>query len=383
MHCVKPTGRVGRDPTYLGMIIVLFSTLWVSAGALAQPVEMTSACDDRACLVIEYDDELSEETKRLMEILTLRLCKKGVRVVLQSPSDSERGQLPKDSPTNNPCANAREDTLGTLWWVTHLRAISPSKILVAVDHLGADSDDDLIKEVQRTEDTDATVWTLVLIIEGAVSPYLESSSELEPVGVGLAIIEPPQVGGVKKSSESKSVRYPDIRCVSLLLAMYYAGATSDTVDNILFGPSLGIQGLLGPRFVAMFNVSWVGTARFDYNNGDIKGGVSYVPIELLFGYVFLQNKHVDLSFLSGFSIGFSIIQTSSSSLQVQRTDLYFDPWVKTRLDATIFAYGPLAIYVNLGVVFPIIKDVLKNGEVEVYRQDWIMPEMGIGLQLWI
>jgi hypothetical protein len=133
----------------------------------------------------------------------------------------------------------------------------------------------------------------------------------------------------------------------------------------------------------LFNVSWVGTAQFNYNNGVINGAVSYVPIELLFGYVLLQNKHIDLTFFSGFSIGFSIIQTSSSTLQLQRTDLYFDPWVKTRVDATIFAYGPLAIYVNLGVVFPIIKDVLKNSDVEVYHQDWIMPEMGLGLQLWI
>jgi hypothetical protein len=168
-----------------------------------------------------------------------------------------------------------------------------------------------------------------------------------------------------------------------MLSMYYAGATSDTVDNVLFGPSLGVQGQLGSRFAASFNVSWVGKANFDYHNGVIRGAVSYVPIELLLGYVIIQNKYVDLSIFSGFSIGFSIIQTSSSSLQLQRTDLYFDPWVKMRLDATIFAYGPLAIYMNLGVVFPIIKDVLENSDVEMYRQDWIMPEMGIGLQLWI
>ncbi len=371
------------DLYYCGAIAVFLAMLWLPTVALAESEEPKSPCGNGACLAIEFDEDLAVEVRRLVEILELRLCKRGVRVMARSPADSEGDIQPPQGPTSNPCGDANEGELGGSWWVTHLRSIPSGKILVAVDHLGADSDDDLIKEVQRAEDRAATAWTLALIIEEAISPYLESGSELAPVGAGLAIIEPPQVGGVKKSEESKSVKYPTFRCVSLVLAMHYAGATTDTVDNVLFGPSLGVQGLFGARFATLFNVSWVGTAKFDHNNRAIKGAVSYVPIDLLFGYVILRNKYVDLTVFSGFSIGFSIIQTSSQELQLQRTDLYFDPWVKARLDATIFAYGPLAIYINLGVVFPIIKDVLKNADVEVYHQDWIMPEMGIGLQLWM
>ena len=375
--------KLRSDLHSCGAIAFFLVIVWFPTAVLAESKEPMSPCGNHACLAIEFDEDLALEVQRLVEILELRLCKKGVRVIVKSPAHSGRDNPSSPNPTSNPCGEAKDDKLGSLWWVTHLRSISPNKILVAVDHLGADSDDDLIKEVQRAEDRNATVWTLALIIEEAISPYLESGSELVPVGVGLAIIEPPQVAGIKKSDASKNVKYPTFRCVSLVLAMYYAGATSDSVDNVLFGPSIGVQGLLGPRFAALFNVSWVGTAKFDHSNGMIKGAVSYVPIELLFGYVILRNKIVDLSVFSGFSIGFSIIQTSSQDLQLQRTDLYFDPWVKARLDATIFAYGPLAIYINLGVVFPIIKDVLKNDDVEVYHQDWIMPEMGIGLQLWM
>jgi hypothetical protein len=353
----------------------------------AEPQMERSECKWGACLFIKYDTDLADEANALVETLRLRLCKRNVQVIVEPsvPQDLTSDDESVEQ-TSNECPQLKENRSRSrnLWWVAHLRASSPEYVLVAVDHLGSRSNDDLIREVPKGPEPTATAWTIALIIEEAVAPYLDADQEQAPLGAGLAIIEPPAVGGTRKAVIRRRTQYPEMRCVSIGLASVYLGTGSDSVNDFLLGPTVGIQALLGPKFATSLNAGWVGTGNFDYESDDgvgIKGVVSYVPFELLFGYVPLSHHIVDLTIFGGISTGFSVFKITSSSKQ--ETYFYFDPWILVRAEVTLHIYGPLAMYVNGGVDLPIRRDVFTNYGEEVFRQDLVIPSFGLGLQLWI
>jgi hypothetical protein len=384
------TNGLAAGSHFVWRTLVSMSLLMIAAAANAStlPAWTAGACETSPCLRLEYDPELAREAALLGETLRLRLCKHGVNVFMDAAGADTGGDSPPAAePANtNPgkVCNAPDRPPGKpLWWVVGLKPVLTNRILVAVDHLGQQSEDDRLRDVARSEAVVETVWTLSLVIEEAVLPYLNTDRDLPPVGVGLAVSEPREVGGVKKSEQSAETPLPKLRSVGAGLGLYYAGTITDTVDDLLLGPLINIEGLLAPRVIVSFSIGWVGNARFNHAATQVKGSISYVPVNILFGYVMFANKYADISVLGGVSTGFSIIKTSSPVSDSRRTDFYFDPWLEAGFNAAIFAYGPLAIYLRVGVAFPIIRDVLENGGTEVYRQDWIMPFGGVGVQLWL
>jgi hypothetical protein len=153
------------------------------------------------------------------------------------------------------------------------------------------------------------------------------------------------------------------------------------MGDFLFGPRIGLEGLLGPRLVGSISLGWVGTGNFDTRTAGVKGSVSEVPLELDFGFLALSLKPIEIVIKSGVSAGFSIYQTTSSTTGSRRTDTFFDPIVEVQLEFTVVIYGPVAGCINGGVGFPIVRDILENNGTEVYRQDWIVPLVGVGLKL--
>ncbi|MCP4676522.1 MAG: hypothetical protein GY854_13610 [Deltaproteobacteria bacterium] len=358
-------------------------------------------CPEGFCLFVEHDADLAKEAQSLVETLRLRLCKRGVRVQLRSdeppveennPAVEESDSLEEESDPDKveniegDCPELSQSTSDEPgdWWVAHLRALSSEFILVAVDHLGGDSDEDLIREVPRGPDAGATAWTIALMIEDALTPYLDTRRELTPLGAGLAIIEPPAVGGMKKPHTRKKTSYPELRCLSIGLNVLYLGAVNDKVSDFLVGPRVGVQGLLGPRFIVSFSAGWIGKGSFENKSAGVsEGSISYVPLELLFGFALLSRPRVDIALFSGISTGFSTYKTSSSISNRQQLDVLFDPQIIANLEIIIHIYGPLSMYVNGGAAFPVTHDVLEINGNKVYRQDWVLPLMGVGVQLWI
>jgi hypothetical protein len=370
---------------YCGFMCWILATTAVAQDeATAPDIEpQVDTCNDGICLYVKPDETLGAEAQSLVEALSLRLCKRGVNVYLGSVLDPGNGEKTLQPPATGPCKNKNSEQIGRLWWTVHLKLLNDSHILVAVDHLGRASDEDLIREVPRGPQPSATAWTLALMIEEMVLPYLEPTRESAALGAGLSIIEPPEVGGVKKTKTQTETRYPTLRYIGMGLALQYLGTVNNDMNAFLVGPFASIQGLLGKRIVGSLSAGWVGTGAYENLELGIKGKASHIPIDLLFGVVMVSSKRFSLSALLGISTGFSIFQTTSRFSERQRTDVYFDPSVKVGLEATLQVYKPLAIYINGGVSFPIRIDVLQSQGQEVYRQDWIIPVMGIGLQLWI
>ncbi len=351
--------------------------------ASAQPDLTGDQCTKGACIIIQHDNQLAEEALKLKETLSLRLCNLGVQVLMETPPEASMQEEVGAVPTNAECTDNLDHKIDRVWWTIHLRQITSEYVFIAVDHLGPESDEDLVREVLKGPDAGATAWTIALMIESTVVPYLESNKDLAPVGAGLAIIEPLAVGGIKKPEPHSLEAYPKLRCLGLGVTMYYVGAVNDANSDFLVGPRIIVQGLLGPRFVAYFSAGWVGTGNFDSQTGEVKGKMTHVPIDLSFGFNIFSRHFVSMTLFSGISAGFSVFQTTSTSSNKQRVDMYFDPWVQHHLEITVHVYGPLAVYFSGGAAFPIVRDVLKNDNIEVYRQDWVMPQVDIGLQLWI
>jgi hypothetical protein len=345
-------------------------------------------CEEGRCVFVDGDDDLLDEQRSLVETLGLRLCRHGVRVEWVGNTAPKKAVEKKNlrgdrDEAEDGCAEAEPspEDVPTVWWIIHLKRLSDDQMLVAVDHLGSQSDEDLIREVPRGPDASATAWTVALLIENALMPYLEAREDLKPLGAGLAIIEPQVVGGVKKSDEAEKTLYPQLRSLGLGLAIHYLGAASNGKGDFLFGPRIGVEGFLGPRFVGSISAGWVGTGSFDDRTAAAKGTVSQVPLELLFGFLAVRHPQVGLVINGGVSVGFSIYRTSSSIIDSRRSDTFFDPVVEVQLELTVVIYGPIAGFVYGGLGFPIVRDILENNGDPVYRQDWIVPLVGIGLKL--
>jgi hypothetical protein len=221
---------------------------------------------------------------------------------------------------------------------------------------------------------DATAWTLALMIEETLQPYVEQSSEQAPLGAGLAIIEPPAVGGTKKNGESDEETRPKLRFVSLALAVYRLGQA----DDFIAGPRAALEGAFAKHLVASIGLGWVGWAEFSAHG--IGGSTSLIPLDVMFGFVFLPGQVVELTASAGFSVGFSIFRASHENSHIN--EILFDPLGQVALRAVFHVYGPWALYVDGGAAFVFIRDVLRDARATIYRQDWVMPFFDVGLQFW-
>jgi hypothetical protein len=127
----------------------------------------------------------------------------------------------------------------------------------------------------------------------------------------------------------------------------------------------------------------MGSGRFEDDLTRTKGTVSYIPINILFGFLLLNKNILNLSIFAGISTGFAFYQSQSAGAESQRTNVFFDPHLQGGLDFSFEFFGPLSFYINSFFTFPVRIDVLQNNGHTVYKQDWIIPVVGCGLRLQI
>jgi len=338
------------------------------AGAEEGRGGVDTSSEGRAGLVVRFDPSLEEEAVAVGEALRLRLGRHGVDVRLDR---SDGGPAPEVEDADRPAPSHP----GARLWAVHLRRISGDHILVAVDRLDSESEDDVVLEVRRGKDIEATSWTLSLAIEEAVLPYIDDASGDIPVGAGLAIIEPPEVGGGKSDAGPEDSGGARTRFVGLALTVLWVGATDDFVP----GPRVVVEGLFAERLVASLSIAWAGWARF--SAAGVDGSVCYLPIDAMLGFLALSHSVVDISILGGLSAGFAIYQTSMGD--DRRTDALFDPWVQARIRLSFHVHGPVGIYLEGGCGLALTRDELRNAGAEVYRQDWVLPAFDVGAQIWL
>ena len=324
-------------------------------------------------LAVEYDSGLIKEAESLARNLNRRLKSRDVRIVLKPPAE-EKARVEGDE------TGEKSDESGNADWVVHLIALPDDRILVALDSMGDEGEYDLVREVKRSDDPDETAWTVALVVEEALVPYLRGRKSEQPLGAGLAIIEPPEVGGRKKGPKKVDERFPRLRSFGIGLAGYWLGA----MDKIVAGPRFSVDGLLAPRVVAGFGVAWTGTGRQgkEINGSFYEIDVSHLPLDVLFGFAVLQSRVVDLSVFAGVSAGFTIYQSALKG-GASRTDLLFAPWAQARAEAAIHVYGPLSLCVGAGAAMAMVKDVLRNSGHEVYSQSRLLPLFSISAQIWL
>ncbi|MDD5307205.1 MAG: hypothetical protein PHU25_07780 [Deltaproteobacteria bacterium] len=343
--------------------VALAAVLTVPAAAGAQEQDPGAAgCGGKRCLIVESEPALGDEAERVVDTLGLRLARYGLFVMKSAPGEIR----PPDA------AGKEAQAADRLLWIVHLRVLSPELALVAVDNTVGRENDDLVREVRRERDPAGTAWTMALMIEEAILPYLEPADPGATLGAGLSIIEPSVVGGVKKEKEKDRSSYPVLRCVGLSLAVFRLLST----EEFVLGPRLELEGTLHSRVIAAVNASWAGWGTFDRDG--IDGSVSYLPLGVTIGVLALASKWVDLAVTAGASVGFSIYRTSGFGQD--RTDVLFNPQVIGKAVAVLHVYGPWAVAVDGGVAVVLDRDVLRNRGKTVYRQDRVLPFADIGIQ---
>lgn len=352
-----PGGRRGAALAVLALALAAPAVGW-SADAEAR------ACPSGRCLVVEHEPALAREAAAVVEALSLRLSAYDIAVF----RGGERGE-------REPGASADAADEGRLLWVVHLRSVSADYVLVAVDNLGSGGQDDVVREIRRGKDSDATAWTMALMIEETVLPYLDGSASDTPLGAGLAIIEPPEVGGSPAGKRPAERPYPRLRFLELGLSACAFPVSTDVVA----GPRFKIEGAIAARVTAALAVGWAGWG--DFSSGGVAGTNSVVPLDVEVGYVFLPERIVELSGAAGFSVGFSVYRTERDD--ERRTDAVFDPWFQLSLRAIFRAFDPWAVFVDGGASFVLLRDELLDSRERVYLQDWVVPRLAIGFQLWL
>ncbi len=349
-------------------------------------------CEGRKCLAVEYEQALAGEAAVLIDALSIRLAKYGVQVVIGALSEEEEGSAPAENEapstteSEKPVVDGGQPSYETLsapgggddgrrMWIVHLRRISGEVILVAVDNMETLGADDVVKEVRRGETPESTAWTMAIMIEEAMVPYLEHESDQAALGAGLAIIEPAVVGGIKKELPQKEIEYPFLRSIGLSLTVY--GITA--AENFVFGPRFGVEGLFAERLLASISIAWAGWA--DFVGHGVNGSMSMLPLDVIFGFILLPNKVVEISVHAGFAVGFAIYKTADENRD--RTDLLFEPCGQANLRAVFHVLGPWTVFVDGGLVVPFVKDVLENQGEVVFEQEWGFPVFNVGMQLWL
>ncbi|MCK9461094.1 MAG: hypothetical protein M0R80_15785 [Proteobacteria bacterium] len=357
--------RSGRGPTKkLVVMLVCGAALLSPAVATASPdagAGPESRCPGKACIVIEYEEPVAREAARLADTLRIRLSSFGVRVVAEQVG--ERTTAP--SPGN-----------AELFWVVHLRRLSSELLLVAIDSLGGAGAEDVVREVARGETDESTIWTISLMVEEAVLPYFEKEEDWPAVGAGLAIIEPPAVGGVAKPEAPLEQVFPKLHLLGLGVVVVGLVATGD----FAVGPVLTVEGRFAPRFLAAFSIGWSGFA--EYSEGIVSGRAQYIPMQIRLGYGMYVSRAVELSAWTGLSMGFAVYGSEADNGGGSpRTDVLFEPGVLAALRLSFTVYGPFACYLRGGATIFFVRDVLENRGTTIYEAGWVAPDVEVGVQL--
>jgi hypothetical protein len=352
-----------RSPAKAKTIAALFACLTATAAARTAPAEEVGGpprgCSRERCLALEYEEVLEGEAATLADALSIRLARSGLGVVM-----GQGGSGAEDS----------GDRSGGFDWVVHLRQISPDLVLLAVDNLDTEGED-VVKEVQRGETLESTAWTMAIMVEEAIYPYLGSERDEAALGAGLSIIEPAVVGGVKRQVVAHGEEYPQVRSIGLALTVY--GITESA--SFVAGPRLSVEGLFARRVIASISLAWAGWA--DFVGHGVNGSMSLMPLDVMIDFLLLPDRLVELSVSAGLAVGFAIYKTTDG--ERDRTDLLFEPCGQARLRAIFHIVGPWTIYVDGGLAVPFVKDVLKNNGEVVYEQAWGFPVFNIGVQVWL
>jgi len=363
------TGRVLRRSTVAVAILIAGVTATaLPAAADSRAARLRAECGESICLILQHESSLGAEAIALAEALGIRLARHDVKVVLGA--DEAAAEPAPPGAESAPPASEQG-----LLWIVHLRQLSQGLVLLAVDNLGAASDDDVVRELPRGETSSATAWTMALMIEEIVLPYLEDTGDQQTLGAGLAIIEPPVVGGTKKLEPVAREVYPAVRFLGLGLGVYRIGAS----DDFIAGPRLLLEGAFAKRLVASIGAGWAGWAEF--TKGEVDGSSSLMPLDVMLGCLILPGNIVELSVHAGFSVGFSLYRTTRDD--EHRVDALFDPWGQAALRAIFHIYGPWALYVDGGAAFVFVRDSLQNNGAEIYKQDWVLPYFTLGFQFWL
>lgn len=348
--------RHRRRPTGGALVPAL---LLFAAAAAADP----GSCPGSPCILVEHDPALAEEAGLVVEILARRLIGQSVAVVPDGEGRHRRGD---PSPGADPRQPVEQ-------WIVHLRLLPSDYLLVTVSSPPPTVRESAVREIRRGADATQTARTVALVVEETVRPYLVDDAAPAPLGAGLAIIEPPEVGGVKAARDEPEPAFPRLRCLELGLAGFHLAA----VDALVAGPRLRVEGLAAPRLTVSASLGWAGTAS--YSAAGITGTTSAVPIETLLGAIFLPGRVVELSAFGGFSVGFAVYRTAGAG--EQRTDILFDPWFTLGLRAVLRIQGPWAVAVDGGAALVLVRDELRSGGRVVYLQDWVLPRLGLAVQL--
>ncbi|HUT77657.1 MAG TPA: hypothetical protein VM285_08225 [Polyangia bacterium] len=343
--------------------------LTVLLGAAALPVPAAAApepCTGDRCLVVEHEPALAAEAVLVVEALSRKFADHQVRVVADGEGRYRRFE-------EQPAVAGANGTVPRTLWIAHLRAIPPDWLLLTVAGPDPAGHDGAVRELRRSADPAETSRTIVLIIEEVVLAHLTGDADQAPLGAGLAIIEPPEVAGVKVSRQPADRPFPHLRAIELGLAGCYLAAA----DGLIAGPRLRLEGAAARNVAVSIAAGWAGTARF--SGAGVTGTASAVPIEAQVNVLFLPGRIVELSAGGGFSMGFAVYRTSGD--EEQRTDILFDPWFVLGLRAVLRIHGPWAVAVDGGGALVLMRDDLVNSGRAVYLQDWILPRLGLAVQL--
>jgi len=354
-----------RQPLLLRVSGFGFFLLLAGPAASASPAEDQGACDGSGCLVVDYDAALETEVDLVVEALGRKLAAHGVRVIKEEGNRRLRAADPPEG-----AAPAKRTP-----WVASLREISPHWLMLTVTSPDPSVRESVVRDFRRGESPAETARTVTLVIDEAVLPYLAKDAAREPLGAGLAIIEPPEVGGIKASREPEKQAFPRLRYIEIGLGGCYLPAA----DDIIAGPRLRIEGAAAARTTVAAGVGWAGSATFGAEG--VTGTTSSVPIEATIGLLLLPGTAAELSLSGGFSMGFTIYRTADGN--DHRTDILFDPWLILGLRAILRIHGPWSVAVDGGAALVLIRDELVGRGGTVFLQDWILPRLGLALQLWL
>lgn len=364
-----------------------FALLTVAPGEdpAAQPVWAEKICSCAGCLVVKNDQSLKdsgleEEVKSLVDTLAIRLGKRGIMVMAQLDGGERRVRRPKGS-DESMCNTSPEEQQ---WFVVHLQDLSENTLLVAFDYLGSRIEDDMVRQVEKGPNPAATAWTLALMLEDALAPYLEASKDSPAIGAGLALIEPFDVGGASSPEDFEPPEeeeedpgpaffLPDVtfNAVALGVSSAYLAAASDLV----FGPRVSVSLNLGSRFRASLSGGWFGIGRVERE--DVEVSIHHIPLELMLGAVFPLWERVELSVFGGISTGLITYDASGENSNSRKT--VFSPSVSARAEVIVQIFGPLWAGGHVGGAVTLIRDELVSEDARLYRQNWAMPLVGIDL----
>lgn len=356
--------------TMLACGVAVLASSGVASGTESAAI-LERRCPGDACIVIEYEETVALEAAKLADALRIRLSPLGVQVVAEKYGERETAPPGEASNRVEGTGKNRE-----LFWVVHLRQLSSELILVAIDNLIGAGAEDSVREVARGETEEATVWTISLMIEETVAPYFEGNTDRLAVGAGLAIIEPPAVGGIAKPEVVPPPAFPKLHLIGL--GVVVTGVV--TAGDFAVGPVVAVEGVFAPSFLASISVGWAGFV--EYSRGGLAGRAQYIPMEIGLGYRMYASRAVELSAWTGLAVGFAVYRTEQKSGDAPaRTDVLFEPGVLAAIRLSFSIYGPLAGYLVGGVTVPLVRDVLENRGVTVFEGGRVAPDIEVGAQV--